>query len=273
MNKFLVRTISGIVLLIILCSAFAIGGLYLWLLFGAISLIGVTEMFGATKKETEDPWLKYIVYAGTIIYYLSIYFVNNDVISASGLIVVATLLIMMCICVFRYPRYQFSDVTKCFFVYIYVPVLLSFVYLTREGELGAYMVWLIIISSWGCDTCAYVVGSLFGKHKLAPVLSPKKSIEGSIGGSLGSAIIAAIYGYAMNRINGIGTDYIWILAIICFIASLGSQVGDLMASAIKREYAIKDYGKLIPGHGGIMDRFDSMIVTAPLIFILGVLLR
>lgn len=111
-----------------------------------------------------------------------------------------------------------------------------------------------------------------GKHKLAPVLSPKKSIEGAVGGVVGAALLGAIYAVAINHFapgaNADAAQY----AIICAVGGVISQVGDLAASAIKRNHDIKDYGKLIPGHGGILDRFDSVIITAPIIFYMATIL-
>ena len=136
---------------------------------------------------------------------------------------------------------------------------------------GAVAVWLIFLSSWGCDTCAYCVGMLLGKHKMAPKLSPKKSVEGGIGGIVGAALLGAIFALAANKITGAGVNpgqY----AIICGVGGMISQIGDLAASAIKRNHDIKDYGKLIPGHGGILDRFDSVIFTAPIIYYLATFL-
>ena len=157
-----------------------------------------------------------------------------------------------------------------YFSLIYAPVTLSFVYLARHYEGGIYLVWVIFISSWVSDTFAYLVGVMLGKHKLAPVLSPKKSIEGSVGGIVGAVLIGAVYGSFLN--SAFGVQYMGgILAFIGGVGSVISQVGDLAASAIKRNHNIKDYGKLIPGHGGIMDRFDSVIFTAPIIYLLIVL--
>ena len=154
------------------------------------------------------------------------------------------------------------------FSFLYAPVFLSFIYLTRLLPHGIYLVWLIFCGSWASDTCAYVVGMLFGRHKLAPVLSPKKTIEGSVGGILGAALIGYLYAYILCRFGTTDvTDAIlWAFPAISAIGALLSQIGDLAASGIKRNHNIKDYGKLIPGHGGIMDRFDSVIVTAPLIY-------
>lgn len=109
-----------------------------------------------------------------------------------------------------------------------------------------------------------------GKHKLAPKLSPKKSVEGAVGGVAGAALLTVIYCLVFKEAMGIDTSHIIILAAISAVGALVSMVGDLTASAIKRNYGIKDYGTLIPGHGGILDRFDSVIFTAPMIYFLAV---
>lgn len=130
-----------------------------------------------------------------------------------------------------------------------------------------FSLWLIFLCSWGCDTFAYCVGMLFGKHKLAPVLSPKKSIEGAIGGVVGAALLGALYGAVVNQYTVLDNTTLY-FAIIGAVGAAISQFGDLVASGNKRQHNIKDYGKLIPGHGGILDRFDSVIFTAPLIYAL-----
>ena len=134
------------------------------------------------------------------------------------------------------------------------------------------MVWMILISSWGCDTCAYVVGKLIGKKKIFPVLSPNKSLEGCIGGVAGAALLGGLYGHFFVEAALPEQTLAGIIAFICAVGAVMSMVGDLAASAIKRNNNIKDYGKLIPGHGGIMDRFDSVIVTAPMIYFLTILM-
>ena len=127
------------------------------------------------------------------------------------------------------------------------------------------LVWLVFLSSWGADTCAYCVGRLFGKHKMAPVLSPKKSVEGAVGGVIGAGLLGFIFAHVFHEPT---VAY----AVICAAGALISMVGDLAASAIKRDKGIKDYGKLIPGHGGVLDRFDSVIFTAPVIYFLSLIL-
>ena len=146
--------------------------------------------------------------------------------------------------------------------------MLSFIYELRQMQNGVYLVWLIFLSSWECDTCAYCVGMLFGKHKMSPRLSPKKSVEGAVGGVVGAALLGAIYAAAISgRMTG-EANHVLSFAVICAVGGLISMVGDLAASAIKRNHDIKDYGKLIPGHGGILDRFDSVIFISPVIYYL-----
>ena len=114
------------------------------------------------------------------------------------------------------------------------------------------------------DTAAYFFGKRYGKHKLSAVISPKKSVEGAIGGVAGSAIIGGIYGFVLGNIID---KNVWLpFVLISAVGAVISIFGDLAASAIKRNYDIKDYGKLIPGHGGILDRFDSMIFVAPIVY-------
>ena len=127
------------------------------------------------------------------------------------------------------------------------------------------MVWLIYIGAWGSDTCADCVGKLIGKHKMPSTLSPNKTIEGCVGGIAGAALIGFLFALGFYRDN---STLWWQFAIVGAVSSVISQIGDLTASAIKRNHDIKDYGKLIPGHGGILDRFDSIIFTAPIVYYL-----
>lgn len=185
--------------------------------------------------------------------------------------VVIMLIVFMGIFVFTFPRFTFEKVAYALISIVYIPVCISFLYLIRFTENGKFAFWLIFISSWVCDTCAYFVGSAIGKHRLAPILSPKKSIEGSIGGIVGAVIVAFVFGYFVQyKIFG-GANQSTQYMIICAIGAVVSQIGDLAASGIKRNHDIKDFGNLIPGHGGILDRFDSVIFVAPIIYILAIL--
>lgn len=223
----------------------------------------------AGVHEGKTNGLEIAGYLAVVIYYLTIAYLP---VSYHLPAVILGVLVMMCIFVFTYPKYQNKQIMTAFFGMVYVGVMLSYIYQTRVLPGGAFLVWLIFLCSWGCDTCAYCVGVLIGKHKMAPVLSPKKSIEGAVGGVLGAALLGAIYAAATGAYNPNPAHTPLIYAIICGVGALVSMVGDLAASAIKRQENIKDYGTLIPGHGGILDRFDSVIFTAPVIYALAITL-
>ncbi len=259
---FKTRLISGIVLIAVALLTICTGRLVLFVTLLGVSVIGMQELYRAMKvREDRFTGLELAGYAGVIGYYL--------VIGAAGeyalMELIAVLILLMCVYVFSYPKYRAEQVMAAMFGVLYVGVMLSFIYQTRSLYGGEYHVWLIFLSSWGCDTCAYCVGMLMGKHKMAPVLSPKKSVEGAVGGVAGAALLGAVYAAATGSIPVV-------YAVICGAGALISMVGDLAASAIKRNQGIKDYGTLIPGHGGILDRFDSVIFTAPAIYFLCTLL-
>ena len=257
------RLISGIILVILALIFIITGGYVLLAVCGIISLIGLGELYKVFKIE--KTLLGAVGYIATVVFYLNLVF---GFVPEMMLFVITLLIVCMCVFVFRYPKYHASQVIAAFIGVFYVAVMISYVYQTRSLAGGLFLVWLIFLCSWGCDTCAYCVGMLFGKHKMAPVLSPKKSVEGAVGGVVGAAVLAVIYGFLFKGPMGADNRSIVIMAIICAAGALLSMVGDLAASAIKRNYEIKDYGKLIPGHGGILDRFDSVIFTAPVIFYL-----
>ena len=183
---------------------------------------------------------------------------------------VVFLMILLAVYVFTFPRYKAKDIIFTFFGFFYVGVMISFYYLTRCEKDGIFIVWLILAGSWLCDVFAYFTGMALGKHKLAPVLSPKKSIEGSIGGIVIPALIAGVYAWVLGRYYQPSYPLIPVFVIITAVAAAASQIGDLSASAIKRNFDIKDYGDIIPGHGGILDRFDSLIFTAPMVYFVAV---
>jgi len=189
------------------------------------------------------------------------------------LILVLGFLAMMVSYVATYPKFTAEEIAKIN-IWNGICGIDDVIYFqTRINNDGAYTVWLIFISAWGYETCAYLVGRAIGKHKMTPVLSPKKSIEGAVGGIIGSALIGALYGTIFKTNLTEFSNPAVFCAIIGACGGFISMFGDLSASAIKRQYQIKDYGNLIPGHGGIMDRFDSIIFTAPLIYILVTLLQ
>lgn len=261
-KSFLERAISGIVLVIIVLAAALMGGAVMFGLTLILSLIGIYEIYKTVGVEKK--LMGIIGYIACVCYYVAVYMYGDKYL---GLFIIAYLLILMTVYVFTFPKYNTESALMSFFGVIYVAILMSFMYQLRESDGGKFTFWLIFIASWGCDTCAYLAGVMFGKHKMAPVLSPKKTIEGAVGGVLGAAGIGALYGYFVGDYVNMGNAVV-AFAIICGITGLVSMIGDLTASAIKRNYEIKDYGKLIPGHGGVLDRFDSIIFTSPIIFYL-----
>jgi phosphatidate cytidylyltransferase len=173
--------------------------------------------------------------------------------------------------VFSFPKYKDQEITSFFFGFVYVTVLLSYVYQVRSLQAGVFLSFFILISSWGNDVFAYLVGSAIGKHQFTPRISPKKSMEGFFGGILGAALMGFVYAFLVTKFTGDVQLNLASCAIISALGAIPSVIGDLAASAIKRNNEIKDYGKLIPGHGGVLDRFDSVIFTAPIIYYLVVL--
>lgn len=265
----LTRIISGFFLTVIMFAGIWFGDITWLILISVISLMGFFEIGRAvSEKEKKKPdSFDVIGFIGIIGYDTILYIKGMNMLLLACILL--TLLVFMVAYVMQFPKYRCEKAFTAFFAFVYAPVMLSFMYLTRELPKGIFLVWLVFASSWLSDTFAYFFGRALGKHKLAPVLSPKKSIEGSIGGIFGAAVISAVYGLILYKTGAMdNSNIIWIFAIIGAAGSVISQIGDLVASGIKRDHNIKDYSHLIPGHGGIMDRFDSTIVTAPIIYFL-----
>lgn len=262
---FKTRLLSGIVLVIAALGLITAGGDILLAALLVLSEIGMYELYRILGVGRSAPGV--LGYLAAAVYYAGLRF---SFLADPMMFVLGFLILVMAVYVFSYPKYRTEQILAVFFGIFYVAVMLSFVYRTRQLPAGAYVVWLIFLCSWGCDTCAYCVGVKFGKHKMSPRLSPKKSVEGAVGGVAGAALLTALYGTVFRTAMGVTGRQIALLSCVSAAGALVSMVGDLAASAIKRNYEIKDYGTLIPGHGGILDRFDSVIFTAPLIYFLAV---
>jgi len=263
---FKTRLISGVLLVLFALIVIITGGKVLLITTFALSMVGAFEIYRAFGMEKEI--ITAIGYVAIAIYY---FLFDGNAMKTPVLFVVLLLMALLLLYVITYPKYNADAIAKVLFGFVYVGLLISFVYQTRVFfGYGPFLVWLIFLSSWGADTCAYCVGMLFGKHKMAPVLSPKKSIEGAVGGVLGSVLLTAIYYYVYSRFFSLPSILLTFSMIIALAGSVISMFGHLAASAIKRNYDIKDYGTLIPGHGGILDRFDSVFFTAPVVFCLAI---
>ncbi|MBR3305991.1 MAG: phosphatidate cytidylyltransferase [Lachnospiraceae bacterium] len=276
-----VRIISGVSVALIMMAIVWFGGIVTTVGLCVVSCIAYSEVLSATgvrKHEGHKPCIFEVIGTLVIIFYYGLIFFGAPA-TYLMLCVVLYMTLLMLIFVFTYPTYRASEVMRSYFSFVYAPVMISFALLTRMlsaqrddaiYNVGFYAVWMIFISAWGSDTCAYFVGVLFGKHKITPKLSPKKSVEGCLGGVAGATIFGLIYGFVLMKTGYIVNERVWAYGVLGAAGSIAGQIGDLAASGIKREFGIKDYGKIIPGHGGIMDRFDSVIFTGPLIYLLTV---
>ena len=276
-NSFMIRLRSSIILMAVAITAMVLGGYVLFGVIVLITMIGLMELFRVVKVNKSG--LGAAGYIAAFLYFLFIMitdllkynepWINSLKPVFFPFFAAMFLVVILAIYVLTFPRYNSEQIATVFFGFFYVAVTLSYIFKVREMECGAYSVWLIFIGSWGSDTMAYVVGRKIGKHKIAPKLSPKKSLEGLIGGIVGAALIGVIFAIIFkSKLEGTFGNPILIFALTGAVGSVVSQIGDMAASAIKRNKGIKDYGTLIPGHGGILDRFDSVIFIAPIVYYL-----
>lgn len=259
------RIFTGIALGIVIIGLLFVGGPILALALTAISLVGLFEFNAAVKGKVKP--IASISSLGALGYFAIVYFKGVGTLSFYYLI--AVVLVLFIIMVIVYPKYSTLDISTTLFGIIYIPIMLSNIYLVRETPHGLYLVWFIFLSAWSNDTFAYFVGSFMGSKKMTPKLSPNKTVEGFIGGVFGSIVMCLLFGLLINRVFMIDIPNITILATLIglFGAILGT-LGDLAGSAIKRQFGVKDFGKLLPGHGGILDRFDSVLFTGPMVYII-----
>lgn len=255
------RLMSGIVLVLVLTGVLYYGGMATFLATALVSLIGYYELLKVFKVEKSA--IGVVAYTVSIIYYLLLMVELDQFILPLGLVLMT---ILLGIYVFTFPKYHFTEIAAGFFGFFYVSMMLSYVYQIRSLKGGGVYVVLLFLSSWGNDTLAYCSGMLFGKHKMSPKLSPKKSVEGAIGGVVGAGLLGFLYSLVAGNLIKVEQNLSLVFVLICMVGALISIIGDLAASAIKRNFDIKDYGTLIPGHGGILDRFDSVIFIAPIIY-------
>ncbi len=258
------RVLSAVVLVLISGALLYYGGLLWWVLLLFISIVGYHEYcraLGGSASESDHAVTapEALGHVCTLIYYSVLYFTpgRDHLLYA----VLLTVLLFMITFVVLFPKYEFDNLARICFGFFYVPFMLSFLYSLRIREKGLKEILLVVIASWICDTFAYFTGMLLGRHKLSPELSPKKSIEGAVGGVVASALFGLLLAFVSN-------ESLILYPLITGAGAVISQFGDLFASGIKRNHGIKDFGDIIPGHGGILDRFDSMIITAPVIYVL-----
>ncbi|MCJ7856875.1 phosphatidate cytidylyltransferase [Lachnospiraceae bacterium NSJ-143] len=258
------RIISGAVLLPLLLFLIIFGGIPLHAAIFVISIIGIYEFYKALSGKILPVHLFGFAACAVFVPFAEKIVSTGNMFNAFTACFIVLLLSYM---VLFHKKCNDRDVFITFFGFYYVCFLLTHIYLVRSYTYGQYFVWLIFIASFVCDTGAYFTGMLLGKHRLIPDLSPKKTIEGAIGGVVWATAASVIFGIVIERkfmLDQVAT--VFLCTIIGIAGSMLSQIGDLAASSFKRMVGIKDYGNLIPGHGGILDRFDSVIITAPVVY-------
>lgn len=248
------------VIFAILCLPKFIGNILVTLL----AIGGTNEFIKAMEKGGYKP-LKAIPYLTC----LGLLFVNGEssimAYKISFSIFSFLILIILIYALFMTKR-TLVDVCLSCFAMLYIPFLLSFVLNTYYfDDIGTYAIWFILFGACLTDAFAYFVGVKFGRHKLCPNISPKKTIEGAIGGIVGTTIVFVIYCSILNNYCGFSIQY-WEMVVFGLVCSIFAQIGDLIASAIKRYVNTKDFGSFIPGHGGVLDRLDSVLFVAPICY-------
>ena len=257
----LVSAFLGIIILIIIVGA---PGIYLNIALTIIALMGLNEMFNAFKAANIKP-VRWVGYISVLFVLFSQALKNINSYSVMYLIFFIVVLTLFLHVVLSNNKITYIDVSVTLLAIFYISFLFSFFILTRNMEKGYLYIWFILIGGWVTDSGAYFVGKFFGKHKLIPVISPKKTIEGAVGGVVICTIIMLLYGLFIKSYYAVNISIIHYL-ILGVVVSIFGQLGDLSASAIKRSTGIKDFGNIIPGHGGIIDRFDSILFVAPIVY-------
>lgn len=223
-----------------------------------ISLASVFEMLRCMQLHKKLA-LSVPLYCMSILTPFGVRYMNTSHVALLAVMVaIAYLLYLFALIIWSHGTLKFEKAGTAYFVILYILTALNLIIYIRDFEaIGKYIYLLIFIGAWVTDTFAYFTGMLLGKHKLIEDVSPKKTIEGSIGGMLFCVIAFIVFGFIVSK-----EANLLFLGICGFLISIISQIGDLILSVVKRSYGIKDYGKLFPGHGGMLDRFDSILAVS-----------
>ena len=220
-------------------------------------IIGVDELFRALARVNTD-FTKWVGYSASLLFVGFTYYFGEAILPK---VFVLVLFIALINYVLEFPRLSFAGLGVNLFISIYLGCFFSFAFLLRQLEHGFFFLFLAFLLAWATDIGAYVSGTLWGKHKLAATLSPNKTWEGAFGG-LFLAMVTSVFAFLFVPVGATLLD----AAVLGLLASSMGQIGDLSASAIKRQTGIKDFGSILPGHGGVMDRFDSFLLVAPMVY-------
>jgi phosphatidate cytidylyltransferase len=268
-NMDIKRITSGLLGFPLVVLVFLIGNkIVVDIALSIIAILAMSEYFNAVAKVSKPvKWIGYLsCFSIALIHVVPQEYLN--IIVTLG--VPTILIILFAQVVATDMKTSFKDISYTFIGIFYVVFFIMFIAIIYGMKNGNILIWYAIFAAWGTDIFAYFIGKYFGKHKFSKV-SPKKSIEGCIGGTIGAIIMMIVYTYVVNIYLGMNYSYLFI-AGIGIILSLVGQIGDFAASSIKRFVDIKDFSNLIPGHGGMLDRIDSLIFLAPFAYALFTLL-
>lgn len=243
----------------------------LTIVVAAIGALAAFELLRSVSKDLSVSIYTYAIVAACVIPF-GVWLGIGDVFFRVTLFLLMALMFFEAIISFNTDRkIKFEQIAIVIFAGVLIPYFLSALISLKSMPSGKFYVLLPFVAAFISDAGAYFTGVFLGKHKVAPHISPKKTVEGCIGGLVSAIVFMVVYGIVLKNSAGLSVSLI-IMGIYGFLGSLVTQLGDLSFSMIKREYGIKDYGNLLPGHGGMLDRFDSMIFAAPAIYILVVVI-
>ena len=265
------RVISGIIGFPIVALILIFGNqIVIDIAFAIIAALSFHEYAHAFKVSNKANPLTWLGYLACVTIALIHVFPKEYLILIIGSVAPIAILLSFAQILITKMKTTVIDAAVTLFGICYIVIFLMFMPIIRADEKGVFLIWYAMFASWGTDIFAYVCGKLIGKHKFSKI-SPNKTIEGCVGGTVGALIIILIYTVIINNLCGMNINYI-LITVIGLILSLLSQMGDFAASSIKRYTGIKDYGHLIPGHGGMLDRIDSLLFLAPFAYALFTLL-
>lgn len=266
------RVLTAIVMVAVMVPFFVFSDTVMFpLLMALLALIGIYEMQGCIGSKKQPIPVILSVLTGAGMPFLARYYNGEGFFGYVFLIAFALIALTFVVSVFSGDEFTVEKAALSSSTAVYIAFGFTSLVLLRDLKFGVYIFLIPFVISWMTDTFAYFSGMLFGKHKLIPSVSPKKTVEGAIGGTVCAVALTLLYGFIAGRISGSEPQYLSI-AIIATVVSVLSQCGDLVMSLIKRKFGIKDYGKLFPGHGGVLDRFDSIIITSPFIYFITTLI-
>jgi phosphatidate cytidylyltransferase len=264
------RIISGIIGFALLLAVVFLGKISLSISAFLLCVIGLHEFYNALHKGGYKPvrpigylWSIFILIIGLNIKKIGSFNISDNSLTLLTVILFVTIVVLFSVIIFSNNKYNIIDISLTIFGVFYIVFMFSFIVLTRNLDNGNLFIWLVFIGAFATDTFAYFTGKALGRTKILPVISSKKTLEGSIGGIVGCIIVSLLYGIFVNRYI---TVSLYHFIIIGALSGFVSQIGDWSASSIKRFVDVKDYGNVMPGHGGVLDRFDSILFIAPLVY-------